>query len=69
MKIRYCSRIKNFVAELDSNAVKHIDYKTFSKEQPIESFKYHVVTITSKDKYIFNKLESPIINSISKNRY
>src|SRR5210317_239953 len=53
---------KDFVAELDSNAVKHVDYKIFSKEQPIESFKYHVVTITSKDKYIFDKLESPIIN-------
>jgi hypothetical protein len=60
---------KGFVAELDSNAVKHIDYKIFSKEQPIESFKYHVITITSKDKYIFNKLESPIINSISNNQY
>lgn len=60
---------KDFIEELDSNAVKHVDYKIFSKEQPIESFKYHVVKITSKDKYIFNKLESPIINSISSNNY
>ena len=60
---------KDFIAELDSNAVKHVDYKIFSKEQPTESFKYHVVKITSKDKYIFNKLEFPIINSISSNNY
>ncbi len=58
---------KDFIEELDSNAVEHVDYKIFLKEQPIESFKYHVVRITAKDKYIFNKLESPIINSISSN--
>ena len=60
---------KNFIAELDSNAVKLVNYKTFAKEQPIESFKYHIVTIISKDKYIFQKLESPIINSIISNNY
>ena len=60
---------KDFVSELDSNSVKLISYKTFSKEQPIESFKYHIVTITSKDKFIFEKLEKPIINSIINNDY
>ena len=60
---------KNFIAELDSNSVKLVNYKTFSKEQPIESFKYHIVTIFSKDKFIFKKLESPIINSIISNDY
>ena len=60
---------KEFITELDSNAVKHVDYKTFSKEQPIESFKYHIVNITSNDKYIFKKLEAPIINSIITNSY
>ena len=60
---------KNFISELDSNAVKHVDYKTFSKGQPIESFKYHIVNVTSKDKYIFQKLEVPIINSIISNSY
>jgi len=60
---------KNFIAELDSNAVKHIDFKTFSKEQPIESFPYHVINVTSKDKYVFTKLAPPIINSISSNSY
>jgi len=60
---------KDFIAELDSNAVKHVNYKVFSKEQPVESFKYHVIKITSKDKYVFKKLESPIINSIISNNY
>lgn len=60
---------KDFVSELDSNAVKLINFKTFSKEQPIESFKYHIVTIRAKDKFIFEKLEKPIINSIVNNEY
>ena len=60
---------KSFISELDSNAVKHIRYKTFAQEQPIESFRYHIVKVTSKDKYIFKKLESPIINSIISNSY
>ncbi len=60
---------KNFVAELDSNAVKYINYKTFTKEQPLESFRYHTVSITAKDKFIFTKLELPIINSIISNSY
>jgi len=60
---------KNFVTKLDSNAVKHVDYETFIQEEPIESFKYHIVTIKAKDKFIFNKLESPIINSIINNSY
>lgn len=60
---------KNFIAELDSNAVKLVKYSTFAKEQPIESFKYHIVKIISKNKYIFQKLESPIINSITSNSY
>ena len=60
---------KNFVEELDSNVVKLVNYQKFSKEQPIESFKYHIVKITAKDKYIFKQLESPIINSIISNNY
>jgi hypothetical protein len=60
---------KNFVKALDSNTVKLLDYKTFAKEIPVESYKYHVIKIVSKDKYIFNKLESPIINSIVQNDY
>lgn len=60
---------KSFISELDSNAVKHIKYKTFASEQPIESFRYHIVRVTSKDKFIFKKLESPIINSVISNSY
>jgi len=60
---------KNFIKALDTNTIKLVDYESFSRELPIESFKYHVVTIVSKDKYIFEKLESPIINSIIANSY
>jgi hypothetical protein len=60
---------ENFVSSLDTTTVKLINYKTFAKAPPVESFKYHIVTVTSKDKYIFNKLESPIINSIIQNSY
>ncbi|NOQ91221.1 MAG: hypothetical protein GQ552_00735 [Flavobacteriaceae bacterium] len=60
---------KNFIKDLDTNTVKLINYKSFAKEQPIESFRYHIVTITSKDKYLFTKLEVPIINSIIRNTY
>lgn len=60
---------KNFISELDSNSVRLINFKTFSKEQPIESFKYHIVTVTAKDKFIFQKLEKSIINSVINNDY
>ncbi len=60
---------KNFIENLDTTTVKLIDYKTFSNAQPVESFRYHVVTVSSKDKFIFNKLENPIINSIIRNVY
>lgn len=60
---------KNFIKSLDSNTVKLVNYRTFSEELPIESFKYHIITIVAKDKYIFDKLGSPIINSIIANSY
>jgi len=60
---------KNFIKALDTNTIKLVNYRDFSKELPIESFKYHVVRIVSKDKYIFEKLELPIINSIIANSY
>lgn len=60
---------KNFIKSLDSNTVKLVNYNTFSKELPIESFKYHIITIVAKDKFIFDKLGSPIINSIIPNSY
>lgn len=60
---------KDFISDLDSNTVKLIDYDTYAKEQPVESFKYHIVTVEASDKYIFVKLEEPIINSIISNAY
>jgi len=60
---------ENFVSSLDTTTVKLINYKTFAKAQPVESFKYHIVTVTSEDKYVFSKLKTPIISSIIKNTY
>jgi len=60
---------KYFMEDLDSLTNNLIDYKTYAKKQPVESYKFHVVNIVSKDNYIFEKLEEPIINSITKNTY
>jgi hypothetical protein len=60
---------KDFIGGLDSLTINLIDYKTYVKKQPVESYKYHLIKVTSKDKYIFDKLEYPIINSITKNTY
>jgi len=60
---------KNFIEDLDTTTVKLIDYETFAKAQPVESFRYHIVTVTSENKYLFNKLETPIITSIIQNKY
>lgn len=60
---------KGFIERLDTNTVKLIDYETWAKKQPVESFKYHVVKIVAKDKFIFTKLEKPIIASIVDNTY
>lgn len=60
---------KDFMEGLDSLTVNLVDYKTYAKKQPVESYKYHLIKVTSKDKFIFSKLEDPIINSITKNTY
>ena len=60
---------KYFMEDLDSLTNNLIDYKTYAKKQPVESYKYHVIRVVSKDNYIFEKLEEPIINSITKNTY
>lgn len=60
---------KDFVQNLDSLTFDLIGYEEFSKAQPEESFKYHVVTVWSTDRFVFEKLEDPIINSIINNRY
>ena len=60
---------KDFMEGLDSLTNDLIDYKTYAKKQPVESYKYHLIKVISKDKYIFEKLEDPIINSITKNAY
>lgn len=60
---------KEFMASLDSLTRDEIDFKAYSRSQPVESFKYHIVTVRAKNKYFFDKLELPIINSVVQNRY
>lgn len=57
---------KNFISNLDSSTVKLIDFQTFAQKQPVESFRYHIVNIHSKDKFVFSKLSKQIISSIIK---
>ncbi len=60
---------KAFIQNLDSLTFDLISYEEFSKVQPEESFKYHVVKVIATDRFVFEKLEAPIINSIVNNRY
>ena len=60
---------RRFTASLDSTTLKHLEFDEFSENQPIESFMFHIVSVTSKDKYVFGKLRSPIISSIIRNPY
>lgn len=60
---------KRFTSDLDSATVNKIDFESFSENQPAESFRFHIVNVESKDKYIFGKLRSPIISSIVRNPY
>ncbi|MCK5782364.1 MAG: hypothetical protein KAH10_07215 [Flavobacteriales bacterium] len=60
---------ESFISTLDSSVTKYLEYEKFAEEQPVESFKYHIITVKSKDKYIFDKLRSPIIASIIRNPY
>ncbi len=60
---------KDFVQNLDTLTFDLIEFDEFSKTQPEESFKYHVVTVRSIDRFVFEKLEAPIINSIINNKY
>ena len=60
---------KAFIQNLDSLTFDLISYEEFAKAQPEESFKYHVVKVIASDRFVFDKLEAPIINSIVNNKY
>ena len=60
---------KDFVQNLDSLTFDLISYEEFSKAQPVESFKYHIVKVRAIDRFVFSKLERPIIGSIVNNKY
>jgi len=60
---------KRFTSNLDSVTLSKIDYDDFIENQPIESFGFQIITVASRDQYIFGKLGSPIISSIVRNAY
>ena len=58
-----------FLSSLDTMVVKNIGFDDFIANQPVESFELHIIEVKSKDKFIFSKLESPIISSVSNNEF
>lgn len=60
---------KNFIKDLDTNSIKLIDYDQFRSDLPAEAYLNHVVTVLSTDKYVFNKLNDPIIVDVIRNKY
>ncbi|MCD6089880.1 MAG: hypothetical protein J7J72_00135 [Bacteroidales bacterium] len=59
----------DFISKLDSNVIENIDFDKFSENIPKEEFLYHVITVESTSRTIFEKLEKPIINSLAENPY
>jgi hypothetical protein len=60
---------RDFISDLDTNSVKLVDFEQFKENLPKESVPYHLVKVYSKDKYVFSKLEDPIIADIIRNDY
>lgn len=61
---------QSFVSSLDSTIVGDIiDYAEYSEDLPVESFKFHIVTVVSSDKNIFSKLRTPILEYIVRNNF
>ena len=58
-----------FLASLDTMVVKNVEFEDFIANQPAESFELHIIEVKSKDKFIFSKLETPIISSVSNNEF
>lgn len=59
----------DFIAKLDSNVVKNVDFDKFSENIPKEEFIYHVVYVESTNRILFGELEKPIVRSLAQNPY
>ena len=58
-----------FLSSLDTTVTNRIELDEFIDNQPVESFEFHIIKVLSKDRYIFSKLEAPIIKDIEENHY
>ena len=59
----------NFIEEVDTTTVKNIDINVFKQNFTGYDFKYHQIKVISLSNDIFDKLNTPIINSIENNPY
>ena len=59
----------NFSQEIDSALVKYINLKEFKKAFTKYDYKYHQIKVMSLNNTIFEKLSTPIINSVENNSY
>ena len=59
----------NFIKTADSITVSLTSYKIFIKEQNQYSRSRHLISVNSKDKYLYEKLENGIVDGIGSNEY
>lgn len=59
----------DFIQELDTTAVKNITIKEFKKEFTDYNYRYHQIKVKSLSNTVFEKLGTPIINSVETNPY
>lgn len=58
-----------FVSTLDSTGTSMITFEQYVEDRPQEAFDIQKIIVTSRDKYIFEKLQNPIINRVTNNPY
>ena len=62
-------RYDNFIKNADSITISLTSYKTFIKEQDAYSRSRHIISVNSKDKYLYKKIENGIVAGIGTNTY
>ncbi|WP_117883845.1 hypothetical protein [Aureibaculum luteum] len=58
-----------FVNEVDTATVSRIDFKEFKQGFTDYDYKYHQIKVKSLNNSIFDKLSTPIVNSVESNPY
>ena len=59
----------NFIEEVDTTTVKNIDIESFKKAFTIYDYRYHKIKVKAISNTIFERLSTPIVNSIESNSY